>query len=156
MRHRRSLSAGLVLLLLSTKANTEAVLAQAGRSQFDGIYTDAQARRGQRLYDQHCAVCHGLQLEGVPRPVTYPGEAPKTPPLVGDEFIMNWAGLPVSELLTRIRISMPQGRPGALLPSEVADVLAFILSRGNYPSGAVELPADPRRSQAVLFLREFQ
>lgn len=142
--------------MLSTKANTGAVLAQAGRSQFDGIYTDAQARRGQRLYEQHCAVCHGLQLEGVLRPVTYPGQTPKTPPLVGDEFIINWAGLPLSELLTRIRISMPQGRPGALLPSEVAEVLSFILSRGNYPSGAVELPSEPRRSEAVLFLRELR
>src|SRR5262249_27292499 len=29
-----------------------------------GIYTDAQAARGQAVYDRKCASCHGLRLEG--------------------------------------------------------------------------------------------
>jgi len=52
-----------------------AVLAQASRSVWDGVYTDAQARRGQALFEQNCVSCHGPALEG-------DGEAP---PLSGGE-----------------------------------------------------------------------
>ncbi len=33
-----------------------AVLAQASRSVWDGLYTDAQAKRGQALFEQNCVV----------------------------------------------------------------------------------------------------
>jgi mono/diheme cytochrome c family protein len=41
-----------------------AILAQASRSVWDGVYSDAQARRGQALFEQNCVPCHGPALEG--------------------------------------------------------------------------------------------
>ncbi len=52
-----------------------AVLAQASRSVWDGVYTDAQAKRGEALFAENCVTCHGPALEG-------DGEAP---PLSGGE-----------------------------------------------------------------------
>ena len=34
----------------------------------DGVYSDAQATRGQTLYTQRCAGCHGPKLEGAQAP----------------------------------------------------------------------------------------
>ena len=40
------------------------VAAQGAASQWDGIYTEAQAKRGEPLYAQYCASCHGPDLAG--------------------------------------------------------------------------------------------
>ena len=37
---------------------------------------------------------------------------------------------------------MPPEQPGGLLPSNYADILAFILRANDYPAGATELPGD--------------
>ena len=41
-----------------------AVSAQATKSANDGVYSDAQAKRGDVLYKENCATCHGDNLEG--------------------------------------------------------------------------------------------
>src|SRR6476620_4448575 len=33
------------------------------KSVWDGVYTDAQAQRGRGFYNEHCASCHGGNLE---------------------------------------------------------------------------------------------
>ena len=72
-------------------------LAGATQSVWDGVYTAEQARRGQPIYNKHCASCHGEQLTG--------GE--DSPPLTGGAFLANWNGLTVGDLFERIRVSMP-------------------------------------------------
>src|SRR6188474_1341140 len=42
--------------------------AQAPRTVQDGVYSDAQASRGQALYAQRCAGCHGPALAGASAP----------------------------------------------------------------------------------------
>jgi len=37
---------------------------------------------------------------------------------------------------------MPGDAPGSLKPAEVADVIAFMLSKGGFPAGQTELPND--------------
>jgi mono/diheme cytochrome c family protein len=54
--------AGKIVLALTLIA--AAVLAQASRSVWDCVYTDAQAKRGQALFEQNCVSCHGPALEG--------------------------------------------------------------------------------------------
>src|SRR5262245_66350605 len=80
------------------------VSAQASKSQWDGVYTEDQAKRGEGLYSQYCAACHGPDLAG--------GEM--APGLTGGEFSSNWNDLSLGELFERIRISMPQNAPGSL------------------------------------------
>jgi mono/diheme cytochrome c family protein len=109
-----------------------AVLAaqDASRSVWDGVYTEAQAKRGAALYAGECGSCHGTELTG--------GES--APPLTGGEFLSNWNGLTVGDLFERIRISMPANRPGKLGREQNADVIAFMLRMNQFPSGGAELP----------------
>lgn len=106
-----------------------AVSAQDQQTQWDGVYTKAQAQRGGPLYEERCAACHGPNLLG--------GEM--APSLVGGEFTANWNELPLGDLFERIRVSMPQDDPGSLSRQENADILAYILQQGQYPAGEQEL-----------------
>jgi mono/diheme cytochrome c family protein len=103
--------------------------ANGGRSVWDGVYTAEQAKRGAGLYAQHCAFCHGPQLNG--------GDV--APALTGVEFNGNWNGLTVGDLFERIRISMPQDDPAKMSAQQKADVLAYMLSVGMFPAGSTEL-----------------
>jgi mono/diheme cytochrome c family protein len=39
-----------------------AALAQTSRSVWDGVYTEAQAKRGEALFGQNCVSCHGPRI----------------------------------------------------------------------------------------------
>jgi S-disulfanyl-L-cysteine oxidoreductase SoxD len=116
------------------------VAAQSPASQWDGVYTEEQAQRGEPLYSQYCASCHGADLLGVPQVRRYPGQPDRTPALVGPQFANNWNDLLLGDLLERIRISMPQDAPGALSRRQNAAILAYMLKSGRYPPGDREIP----------------
>src|SRR6478672_12472362 len=120
--------AGTMVIGALTAGNT---VAAQGKSQWDGIYTEAQAKRGEGLYSQYCASCHGPDLTG--------GEM--APGLTGGEFQSNWNDLSLGELFERMRISMPQNAPGSLSRQQDADILAFVLFKSNFPAGQAELPS---------------
>jgi S-disulfanyl-L-cysteine oxidoreductase SoxD len=105
------------------------IWAQTSRSVWDGVYTSEQAKRGETLYANECASCHGTALNG--------GES--APPLTGGEFFSNWDGLTVGDLFERIRTTMPADHPGKLTREQDADVLAFVLSVNRFPEGKTEL-----------------
>jgi S-disulfanyl-L-cysteine oxidoreductase SoxD len=111
------------------------------QSVWDGVYTEEQAKRGQLVYNKYCAACHGEQLTG--------GE--DSPPLTGGAFLANWNGLTVGDLFERIRISMPQDRPGRLTRQQNADILSYLLSANQFPSGDVELPTETERLKQIRF-----
>jgi mono/diheme cytochrome c family protein len=106
-----------------------ALLPQATRSVWDGVYNDAQAKRGRQVYDKECASCHGTDLSG--------GES--APPLAGAEFLSNWTGMTVGDLFERTRTSMPQNTPGKLSRQQDADVVAYLLSANGFPEGKAEM-----------------
>ena len=56
----------------------------------DGVYSDAQASRGQTLYAQRCTGCHGPALAGA-----------SAPALTGDLFTNKFRMEPLSALLLR-------------------------------------------------------
>ncbi len=99
------------------------------RSVWDGVYTGEQADRGQPLYNQQCASCHGDTLMG--------GES--APPLAGGEFLSNWNGLTLGDLFERIRKTMPLDKPGKLSRETNADILAYMLRVNEFPTGDTEL-----------------
>ena len=94
----------------------------------DGVYTVAQAARGQALFEMRCAVCHGDMLEGL-----------AGPPLAGDVFLGPHDQQPVSDVFDKIHATMPADAPGTLELPQVADVLAYILQANKFPAGRVEL-----------------
>jgi mono/diheme cytochrome c family protein len=111
------------------------------RSVWDGVYTPAQATRGQALYNKECSGCHGQSLSG--------GE--EAPPLSGGAFMANWNGLTVGDLFERIRVSMPEGRPGTLSRQQNADVLAYILTGNQFPAGKAELNKETELLKQIKF-----
>ena len=108
---------------------SSAVSAQQSQSVWDGIYTQEQAKRGEPLYSQACAGCHGSDLAG----------AEMAPPLAGGQFTSNWDTLSVGDLFERIRVSMPADNPGGLTRQQYADILAFVFSKGDFPAGKTEV-----------------
>lgn len=118
-----------------------AVHAQPTASVWDGVYTEEQAKRGEPLYQQNCASCHGPELMG--------GEM--APPLATGDFLSGWDGLTVGDLFERIRISMPQNAPGSLSGQQNADILAFMFSANKFPAGQTELSNNGMALKAIKF-----
>lgn len=118
--------------IVAGRAGSHALAAQSQKTQWDAIYTEAQAKRGDAVYIEHCAICHGPDMDG----------KDDAPALAGAEFANNWLDLSIAALYERVRTTMPQASPGSLTRPQVADVLAAILKKGKYPAGAAELPPD--------------
>src|SRR5262245_44705328 len=105
-----------------------AVLAAQGKASA-GVYTAEQAGRGEAIYKEQCAACHGDNLEG----------SGPMPPLAGMDFLTNWNGKTLGDLYEKIQTTMPATAPGTLMPAQVTDVLAYILKVGKFPAGSAAL-----------------
>jgi quinoprotein glucose dehydrogenase len=105
---------------------------RAARTVWDGIYSDAQAQRGRGFYAEHCASCHGANLEGAEHRA-----------LKGDRFWATWQDTTVDRLLTHVSLNMPHSEDGSLkgtLGARVyADIVAYILNTNQFPAGAADL-----------------
>ncbi len=110
-----------------------AIFAQQSRSVWDGVYTAEQAGRGRAQYQQRCAGCHGDELEG---------DVVEHPSLADGNFRDRWNGQTLGDLFERVHRDMPQKEPGSLSRETAADLVAFILSANNFPSGKHDLPHD--------------
>jgi len=98
----------------------------------DGVFSDAQATRGQALYAQRCAGCHGPALAGA-----------SAPALTGDLFTNKFRMEPLSALFIQIRYAMPPGAADSarLTDDESADLVAHILKTNGFPSGKTDFSA---------------
>jgi cytochrome c len=121
-------------ILIPIVIGVAALLAQQkpSRSVWDGVYTKDQAKRGQPLYKQYCASCHGDTLEGIEM----------APALAGGDFLDKWAGQTMGDLVERIRTTMPKDKPGRLSREINVDITAYMLSFNEFPAGETELPRD--------------
>jgi mono/diheme cytochrome c family protein len=135
-RHRLP---GIVLVCL-TAASSSLALQTRVRNVSDGVYTDQQATRGQGLYKARCASCHGDSLAGR-----------SGPPLAGSDFMATWDKDPLLELANKIRRTMPKNELPKLTDRETADVLAYMLQVGKFPSGPAELAMDETALKDVRF-----
>lgn len=115
-------------------------------SVWDGVFTDAQATRGQAVYAETCAICHGRRLNGAPDDP----DMRSTPPLARARFVRVWTGRSLATLFEYTRATMPEDNPGSLTSQENVDVIAYLLSVGGMPAGDSELPADPRHLARVV------
>ena len=98
------------------------------RSLTEGVYSAAQAARGQQLYKAQCAACHGRALEGA-----------SGPPLTGDGFVSNWSARSLENLVDKIQKTMPFNLPGSLSKRQSTDLVTYVLQSGKFPSGQSEL-----------------
>ena len=109
-------------------------------AQQSGIYTEAQAVRGQALYEARCASCHGLRLEG--------GSAS---PLAGTRFLSKWAqgNKTVDELYFITRTQMPYGEGNTMTTQQYIDIVAYLLRVNGWQAGSSELAADSSKLKQV-------
>ena len=87
-----------------------------------GVYTAAQAGRGEEAFRSKCASCH----------------APNR--FTDDLFYMSFADKPLWEMYDVISDTMPEDNPGSLKPQEYADVITYLLKLNKFPEGQDELP----------------
>lgn len=139
-RTRACLIATLLALPLAAGAALSA--RQAASTVWDGIYTEAQALRGEEVYQDQCTFCHLDDLMG---------DAFATP-LIDDAFTLRWDGGTVGDLMIVIQATMPADQPNTLSNEDVADVIAFILKMNEYPTGDRELPADQEALEAIAIV----
>ena len=119
------------------------VLLVAALSIWDGVYSEEQSKRGERVYADACANCHAADLTG--------GQV--VPALSGDEFLNKWSGATAGDLFDQIRMTMPQDNPGSLTPRQYADVLAHIFKKNKFPAGKNDLADDLTTLNAIRIER---
>src|SRR5688500_14692421 len=99
---------------------------------WSGIYSQAQAYRGEKVADTTCIGCHGPKLDG--------GDS--GPKLVGETFLANWSSQSVGELFSWLQEAMPAEAPGTLSKDETAAVVAYIFKLNKLPAGKTELSTE--------------
>src|SRR3954471_8734500 len=102
-------------------------------------YTADQADKGFGLYAEHCASCHGPNLD----------DGAYAPPLKGIDFRQKWGVRSAEPLFTYTSTKMPPSRPGTLGDPVYAQLLAYVLQENGAPAGARELPGDPDALKAM-------
>lgn len=132
----------IAIVGLVISAGVGVVVAQGQTTTWDKIYTLEQAARGEKLYAENCASCHGDALGGVEM----------APPLAGDVFNGNWEGVALNDLFERMRTSMPQTAPGSLSRAQNADILAHMLKVGGFPAGDVPLEGQAGALMQIKFV----
>ncbi len=115
-------------------------------SVWDGVFTEAQATRGQAVYTGACALCHGRRLNGAPDDP----DMRSTPPLARARFVRVWEGRSLATLFEYTQATMPEDNPSSLTEQENVDVIAYMLSVGGMPAGDDELQPDPRSLARVV------
>jgi cbb3-type cytochrome c oxidase subunit III len=93
-----------------------------GKTVWDGVYTAAQATRGEATFNGSCRSCHRNGFQG-PR------------------FIDHWREDTLGSLFNFMRTKMPADSPGSKSEAEYVDIIAYVLSLNSFPAGAQELNA---------------
>jgi S-disulfanyl-L-cysteine oxidoreductase SoxD len=133
---------GVAIVLLFVYLPAFAQSQPAQRTILDGVYSEAQARRGLPLYTTHCAACHGNALEGV-----------SAPELTGNRFTERWREGTLDGIYSFIKQRMPPGRAASTNPlpdGDHVDIISHVLKTNGYPSGPAELV--PSVLSSVLFV----
>ena len=137
---RLGLLAALVVVPTIAAVGGKARSGFAARTVWDSVYSTAQAGRGETAYAKTCARCHGASLGG----------GDESPALTGGNFLGNWNGLPLSDLQTRIKTTMPSDSVGVYDKKLVTDVMAYLLKANGFPAGAAELSAETDSLKDIL------
>jgi S-disulfanyl-L-cysteine oxidoreductase SoxD len=116
---------GLALTIAASTALPTRAQAPAtktgGRTVWDGVYTAAQAARGERQYDASCRGCHD--------------EGPRR----GEAFMRDWQGTDLEKLFSQTRTTMPADAPGSLGDAAYLDIVSYMLQVNAFPAGTTEL-----------------
>lgn len=127
-RANRLLIEPFVLSLLISVGGVARAVAAA-----QGDYTLSQADAGRQVFSQHCAQCHGSNLEGEAGPA-----------LAGPKFASDlaYSKMSAQQLFEFITTQMPADAPGSLTKQQYEQAFAYILAQNGYPAGSMPLNED--------------
>lgn len=142
----------ILIALGGPLASAAAPLPQAAKKTvWDGVYTEAQARRGEQVFKGECSYCHRDDLSGG----FFDNGTGRVPALTGprafdSSFVDRWNDMTVGDMVATIAATMPQEKPASLSIQAYVDVASFLLEKNQIPSGKAELPTDVNLLLKVL------
>src|SRR5579863_926550 len=116
------------IVFLGTAA--AACAAPETRSVWSGVFTEAQAARGEAAYTAECSRCHKDDLSA------YGGV------LVGQKFMDQWREDSLDSFFTILRQTMPRNAPASLGNGVYLDIVAYVLRMNAFPAGDKELTTE--------------
>ena len=126
---KRLIGIGAAIAALTAFARPSIVARALDKTTLDSVYTAGQAAHGESLYSKSCARCHAATLAG-----TDSGT-----PLAGKDFVGGWTGMTLDQLFKKTYETMPSDNPMTLPRQDVADIIAYMLARNQFPAGAAIL-----------------
>jgi ankyrin repeat protein len=114
----------------------------SGKTNWDGVFTEQQAQRGQQVYQRACSACHLESLQG----------DDVSPALVGKGFLARFRGLSAHEMVQNLRASMPQNAPDSLGDRAYIDLVSYLLKANGSKTGALELPLDVAELEKIAIV----
>src|SRR4029078_686281 len=112
-----------VLSYASVRAGQETT-----KTTWDAVSAKGKAAKGEGIYKEKCEKCHGADAAGA-----------DAPSLADSGFAGDWDGLTVAQLFDRTRSSMPQDAPQSMSREETVNIIAYLLSKNNFPAGDGDL-----------------
>lgn len=94
-----------------------------------GLYTNAQATRGKNVFAASCVACHAESEDAS-------ASHDAAPSLIGEAFLARWGELPLADLFTTIRQTMPVAAPNSLSGEDYEAVTSYILKLNGFPAGS--------------------
>jgi cytochrome c5 len=137
-----AIGAATLCTLVAMGSTTRAIVrAESASKLLDGVYTDAQAKRGKIAFDADCASCHGPDLNGA-----------SGPSLRGEVFLKRWEFKGLNTLVGKVFDTMPNGYATNVQESVKVDMVSYILQTNGYPAGGQELVDDLDALQEIPIL----
>lgn len=102
-------------------ADASTPTSSASTSVYSGVYTAAQADRGDETQQRECSACHS------------------TNDWTAGRVLAGFSGRSAYDLVSHIRNTMPMDAPGRLSMEEYTDIVAFIFELNDIPAGDTEL-----------------
>lgn len=135
MKKAKSQIFSIAALLVSGLLMSSVSIAESGevsetKTIKDGVYTQAQAQEGKKVFDQFCSACHVKEF--------YQAK------------FMSWKGVPLIDLYDSMSATMPEDNAGGLMLQEYTDVMAYILSLLEHPAGEKALDHNDGSMSSIL------
>ncbi len=125
----------VVTLLCAASALHVIAQDSESRSIHDGVYTEAQAEQGAKLWQNICGECHQIDE------------------FQGPAYMSSWTNVPVAELFDLISVTMPEDNPGSLRDGEYVAVIAYLFSMNGVAAGEDTLP-DNYEALSTIVIQE--
>jgi thiosulfate dehydrogenase len=121
------------IAFLSTGVRPGETLTGYGAGRMQELDRAADPQRGQTVFRQTCAVCHGTNGEGIRRNLSVLDLGYMVPPLWGPDSFNDGAGMNrLTTLANFVHFNMPNGVSyilPRLIPEDAWDVAAFVVSQ---------------------------